>query len=347
MNPDQQQQQPQLSQQEIQHLLQERQQLFAQNQQLQATLAAARQQQPAAPIAPVVVNNNSARAASRPHPFIGGISKNVSQWLFTLQVYFKAIKVVDPAEQADVGATFLEGDAMTWWMSIMDQHPNIEWQEFKDLITARYSPVEAKKNTRDRILQVRQTTNVAEFCARFQTLCNEMAGEFQEVTLVSLFIKGLHPEIRKFVELSNPTTVVAAMGLAQRVEYSSRGSSRSSYKSFHNHSYRNNYSSNPSTAAPMELGHVGDQEQEQEQEQQNEEESVLNAAYDPRRRSAPFRGPSRRGAFRRLDDATHQRRFQNNECFECGKQGHFGRDCPLRKPRVASVAATAAQPKNE
>ena len=97
----------------------------------------------------------------------------------------------------------------------------------------------------------------------------------------------------------------------------------------------------------MELGHVkGDDAEfdENGEEELIEEDTHLNAAYDSRSSKPQSRRlpPRRNAGVKRLDDAVFAKRQAEGLCFECGKPGHQGRDCPVRTARLHGLA----RPKN-
>ena len=320
-------------------------------------------QQHAAAAAPAPHNAHfHAPKVSRPKSFNGSPKINVDHWIFSLTLHFEAVKNSNSISQAEVTATLLEENALVWWISVRRQldaenrpHPN--WTEFQALIRERYSPIEELKTARANMLSLRQQNSVQEYCGRFQRLHNILATEFSEQLCIQLFIKGLRPEIALHVELREPKTIMEAMSSAQRVEETTR-SMQYSMRSHSSRSYQPQRPSYPMrsqpsssyhhSSAPMELGHVnGDSEVEQDQLEEDRteegyEESHLNAAYDSRG-ARPRRPPPRRSpGFKRLDDAVFAKRQAEGLCFECGKAGHQGRDCPVRTARLQG----SARPKN-
>ncbi len=355
-----------LSQEQAQQLFQQMQQQSAELQHLRSIVA---QQQEHVPAAPAVRFEQQPRVyipkVSRPKPFTGAsLSQNLDQWLMSLTLHFEATRNSDPVSQAQVAVTLLEDAALQWWMSVrkqletqgrnQDNNP-VNFDEFCRLIRVRYSPIEEKNTARIKLLELKQlNSSVQEYCSRSQRLSNILSDEFQEVTMVAIFINGLKPDIALHVEMNQPKTMIEAMSIAQRVEETSRHIShnRNNNRSLHQYRpsnsqrYANYGPSYHNTAAPMELGHVNGDHHYSEQDQLEEEpqeEAHLNAAYDSRGSGNRFRRPpQRRGhSLKRLDDAVFAKRQAEGLCFECGKPGHQGRECPVRTARLS-----ASRPKN-
>lgn len=198
---------------------------------------------------------------------------------------------------------------------------------------------------RKKIDTICQTRTVEDYCGRFQRLYNILSSELNAGQAIFLFTKGLRADIARDVDIRDPQTLVEAMSLAQRLESSGRGASRAVRPpfrpSFQQRSFPS-HSSSHSSSAPMELGQLDGEYSEQEEDGtgEMEPEDQLYAAQSQREPSFR-RAPPRH--VKRLDDATWKKRTEDNVCYECGKAGHYGRDCPLRK-RAASGAAT--KPKN-
>lgn len=54
--------------------------------------------------------------------------------------------------------------------------------------------------------RLQQTSSVAEYMARFETLLNEVDGQNEEA-LILYFIRGLKPEIKKQLKINRPNTL--------------------------------------------------------------------------------------------------------------------------------------------
>jgi len=134
------------------------------------------------------------------------VNNNVDPWLFSLQLHFEATRNTDPFSQAEVAATLLDDSALVWWIGVRRQRAEEQlqpptWDEFQALIKVRYTPIEEIKIARSKLFQLRQNGSVAEYCARFQRLLNTLSSEFQEVTLVHMFVQGLRAEIQLQLQL--------------------------------------------------------------------------------------------------------------------------------------------------
>ncbi len=341
-------------------------QMFQQLQQQLEQQAAAlqhlnqQQQQPARTHAPKV---------SLPKPFTGSFRSdalyNVEQWKLKMKLHFTATNITDPYVQTSVAVTLLEGDALQWWSGKMVQMEQdnigpLTWTEFQQQITERFHVIEEKKIAMDKILSIRQTHSVAEYCADFQTLTNLCHPDISEPFAIQLFIRGLRQRHQAMVMTKNPTTLQQAMTYSQQVENVERSVSSHTIRYVNSHAtagqthryhqqqqHRPHYSSAPSNSyAPMDLSHVkeeyGMEDEQERMEADGDEEAQLHAMYRPPPRPPVQNRPS---SFRpRHERAVHAQRRAQRLCYECASPNHFGRDCPVRAAREA--AASGVKPKN-
>ena len=110
----------------------------------------------------------------------------------------------------------------------------------------------------------------------------------------------------------------------------------------------------------MELGHVdGAYAERHEHEEEKWQGGYDDSGYEPVTEAEEYarlhaiygagarRGPSRRGPGpargpprRSIDDATFKKRMAEGSCLQCGRMGHYGRECPER------IGASAPKQKN-
>jgi hypothetical protein len=212
-----------------------------------------------------------------------------------------------------LAATYLEGHAATWWRSVAEA-AELEgvkpcggsWHTFRQQLISLFKPVNSVKIARDKIAYLRQQYSVAKYNFDFLTLCIEI-GDISKGEQLDKYVRGLKPEVRRYVELARPVDLKDAMEKAQdidNIDFSLRkvvsvqggnpraGGSGGGYNGDH----RDNR-----TFVPMDLG-----------------------AVDGNRDNAPTRP-------QQVSREEFTRCRKNGLCLICKKQGHIARNCSMKQ----------------
>lgn len=168
--------------------------------------------------------NNQLRSnvkASKPKTYNGSRSMDPEVWLFQFNQYAD-INQVAIDDRAKLAATYLEGNAATWWRNLVMQSGDrtgdgITWIDFQQGLISMFKPVNAKKIARDKLAMLKQSNSVAKYNFDFTQLCLEI-NDISESEKLDKYIRGLKDRIRMEVELAEPTTLSQAMSKAQRID---------------------------------------------------------------------------------------------------------------------------------
>ena len=93
----------------------------------------------------------------------------------TLDLYFTACRTA-PDDRVSVAATFLKDDAVTWWVSVMNER-EWTWPAFVAALMERFSPLEQTKTARVKIASIRQFGNES-----VQGYCEPLPGAHQRAS---------------------------------------------------------------------------------------------------------------------------------------------------------------------
>lgn len=110
----------------------------------------------------------------------------------------------------------MEGRALAWfqWMNTTNQFPS--WPAFLEALRTRFAPSQFEDPS-GALCKLTQSGIVAQYLADFEDLANRTIG-LPTPFLLSCFISGLTPEIRREVQAHQPATLVQAAGLARLQE---------------------------------------------------------------------------------------------------------------------------------
>ena len=243
-----------------------------------------------------------------PDPFSGESLRatTLDDWIFGMELYF-GITSVPADKQVLYAATLLTGHARLWYrlqaVRSSGPVPFSSWSDFVTALKQQCTPVNQHRRARDRLAAMHQTTSVRKYSSEFMAVCLEVP-DLSDAEQLDRFIRGLKPDVRREVELRNPTSFAEALSIADRVD-------AITYATTHYNSRSNRFLPvRPPDPTPMELG-------------------AMQRSRSP--------SPSRFAP--RLSVAERDKLRSEGACFYCRAKGHQIRDCPLRPPHPKGVSS--------
>jgi hypothetical protein len=300
------------------------------------------QQQQVAPVhAPTTLK------PTKPDQFTGYAKSNADLWLWQMEK-FLSVSRIGEVDRVPYATTYLREAAASWWKAEsskpLDQHGlrsvsvvvdgvqqvlNIEsWSGFKALFLARFRPLDAARQARANLHNLRQTGSVQEYSNRFLKELQLIDG-MDEASQLSHYIRGLKSNVAIEIEKADLTDLSQAMNMAARID-------QLTYRSNRNESSRGQFSggrgwnqsgSSGQRSVPMELGSLLSQADSNGDVTVSRE--TLNALFH---RSKSNRGgrQNRAGGGQRTPGLSREefdRLTKEGKCFRCKQPGHLARDC--------------------
>lgn len=295
----------------------------------------------------------------QPSAFNGQVSSNVEQWCMEMERYFTftGLPEQDPRRVA-LASTYLKDVASGWYNGAIRAHElssSSTWSDFRAKIVQRFRRIAPARVARAALRQLRHRSRVEGYSKEFERLLQDIP-DMSVTDQIEQYIYGLQRHIAAEVDRQEPTTLHAAMEMAQRVELllathrtaSAYGPSRPSFGSA--------LRSAPDTAAGrdggdrMDLSLVRSRPGAYEEEQKypthafEDEEGEWQGphpehklhAMQGRGRDMSRRPPLR---FPGLPAEEVQRRYRENRCFHCGQTGHQARQCKAQPPSSGNGSA--------
>ncbi|XP_028222321.1 uncharacterized protein LOC114403496 [Glycine soja] len=133
-------------------------------------------------------------------------------WIFKITQFFEYHGTPDH-DRITIAAFYMEGRALAWfqWMSSNGQFTS--WPVFLQALQNRFAPSQYEDPSGS-LFKLTQRTTVTEYLSEFEELANRVVG-LPAPFLLSCFVSGLAPEIRREVMVHQPLTVAQAAGLAR------------------------------------------------------------------------------------------------------------------------------------
>ena len=138
-----------------------------------------------------------------------------SGWVFKITQFFE-YHATPEAKRLTVASFYMDGPALAWFQWMARNHQLTTWSGFLQAIEARFaqSPYEDPTGL---LFKLTQKGTVREYLAQFEALANRITG-LSPASLLSCFISGLEPDVRREVQALQPSTLVHAAGLARLQE---------------------------------------------------------------------------------------------------------------------------------
>ncbi|KAK3034228.1 hypothetical protein RJ639_032808 [Escallonia herrerae] len=127
-------------------------------------------------------------------------AKELENFLFDIEQYFRAIRVDSEATKVSMAAMYLVGDAKLWWRK---KYAEIEdgscvintWEILKRELKSQFFPENTAFNARKALLECKHTGSVREYCQAFSALMLDIS-DMSAVDRLFFFMEGLKPWAR-------------------------------------------------------------------------------------------------------------------------------------------------------
>ncbi|KAK3019826.1 hypothetical protein RJ639_005128 [Escallonia herrerae] len=127
-------------------------------------------------------------------------AKEVENFLFDIEQYFRAIRVESEATKVSMATMYLVGDAKVWWWK---KYAEIEdgscvintWDILKRELKSQFFPENTAFNARKALLECKHTGSVREYCQAFSALMLDIS-DMSAVDRLFFFMEGLKPWAR-------------------------------------------------------------------------------------------------------------------------------------------------------
>ncbi|KAK2997160.1 hypothetical protein RJ639_025691 [Escallonia herrerae] len=127
-------------------------------------------------------------------------AKELENFLFDIEQYFRAIRVDSKATKVSMAAMYLVGDAKLWWRK---KYAEIEdgscvintWEILKRELKSQFFPENTAFNARKALLECKHTGSVREYCQAFSALMLDIS-DMSAVDRLFFFMEGLKPWAR-------------------------------------------------------------------------------------------------------------------------------------------------------
>ncbi|KAG2666849.1 hypothetical protein I3843_15G081700 [Carya illinoinensis] len=133
-------------------------------------------------------------------------------WLYKVNQFFSFHNTL-PQHRLRLVSFHVEGKALVWFQDLDESGVLSTWEAFVQALLLRFGP-SSYDDPVEQLTRLRQVGTVEEYKSHFEELSNRLRG-LSESFKLSCFLSGLKDEIRLTVRMFDPTSLMAAYGLAK------------------------------------------------------------------------------------------------------------------------------------
>lgn len=140
-------------------------------------------------------------------------------WIFRAEEYFDFHEMPDDQRVRIVSFT-MEDKASEWYQYMKRNRLLGSWQEFQDSLVLRFRPSKFE-DYQGKLAKLTQKTLVADYQTEFEFLMNKVIG-VTESWLISIWIAGLKPLLRREVGMAKPVSLWRRLHLHENLKLNMR-----------------------------------------------------------------------------------------------------------------------------
>ncbi|XP_073152641.1 uncharacterized protein [Henckelia pumila] len=230
--------------------------------------------------------------------------ENPLAWISRIQRYFDFYMTPDP-QRLTIASFHLDGDALDWydWMNRSKLITN--WTEFLEAVERQFGPSEYEDHlgTMSKLMQVGK---LGEYQHQFEQLATKIPN-VPESVLVSCFISGLRPDLRRETQVYKPQSLKKAMGLARLFDDKATDNKNQIRSGIDHSRYEKSFGQSRASALPPLLPTP----------------SAMGS-------NAQLNRPKPMVNFRKLTPIEMAARLEKGLCYNCDEKYSFGHRCKAK-----------------
>lgn len=135
--------------------------------------------------------------------------------VFRASKYFDFHGIPD-AQRVRISGFTMEGKASDWYQWMKRNKLFTTWAAFLRQVELRFG-TSRFEDYQGKLSKLMQTTSVTDYQTEFEHLMNKVTG-ISEAVLISMFVAGLKPHIRRGVQRAKPPSLMEAFAMAREYE---------------------------------------------------------------------------------------------------------------------------------
>jgi hypothetical protein len=182
-------------------------------------------------------------------------------WIFKINQFFEFHQTPEH-QRLRMASFYMEGEALTWFQWMHASGLLLTWAAFIHAVEQRFAPSQYD-DPKGALFKLCQSGSVKDYQKAFESLANRITG-LQPQFLLSCFISGLKPEIRREIQAFQPISLTHAISLARlqedkindRSTYNRNTAMSSNTQNYHRQSFKPSVLSNPTKPTSPPAKHI-------------------------------------------------------------------------------------------
>ena len=147
-----------------------------------------------------------------------GTARTFREWVFQVDTALKSYKMNDGVSQVEFAASFLEGNALLWYLSCIDFGRSFsDWNSLKNALGEAFGPFNADEQYRLALFSLSQNGTLDAYTEEFTRLSLSVV-DLDQLSRAMLFTRGLSEGLRSDAIREHPRDLSEAIRAARMAE---------------------------------------------------------------------------------------------------------------------------------